>query len=324
MPRRPKNLETVLLTLEMLRRIPRGRKISAAELHAQLSELGLSRDVRTIQRLLEALTAHFDIERDDRDKPYGYRWKEKAQPLAVPVLNEQESLLLTLAEQHLSNLLPASLIKSMESFFSQARSNLAPLSGARREREWLGKVRVIETSQPLLPPKIAPGVFEAVSNALFTNRWLKIEYQNASQVQTKAEVMPLGLAQQGARLYLVCRFEGFDNERTLAVNRIVKAQTSTLRFERPSEFSLKRFDDEGRFGFGEGRNVRLSFRITREAGQHLLESPLSSDQRAEETSQGYRIAATVVDSLQLDRWLQSFGDEIWFVRKAAVRARRSS
>jgi predicted DNA-binding transcriptional regulator YafY len=319
MPKRPKNLETVVVALELLRRIPRGRKISAAELHLQLKELGLSRNLRTIQRLLETLSEQFDIERDDGDKPYGYRWKERARALSVPVLSEQESLLLTLAEQHLRGLLPASLMKSMESFFSQARSNLAPLTSAKREREWLGKVRVVDTTQPLLPPKIAPGVFDQVSNALFTDRWLNIEYKNAAGVRAKADVMPLGLAQQGARLYLVCRYRGFENERTLAMHRIVAAQTSTLTFHRPVSFSLQRYDAEGQFGFGDGQKVHLSFRITKDAGLHLLESPLSQDQSVEELSRHYRIRATVNDTAQLNWWLKGFGDQVSAVRKLKPR-----
>ena len=136
MPKRPNSLETVQIVLELLKRIPRNRKISAAELHEQLRAAGLDRDIRSIQRQLETLTEHFEIERDDRDRPYGYRWKERAEGLSLPGLNERESLLLSLAEQHLRNLLPASITKSLEAFFAQARSNLGPLSKARREREW--------------------------------------------------------------------------------------------------------------------------------------------------------------------------------------------
>ena len=186
-------------------------------------------------------------------KPYGYRWKEKSRGLSLPVLSTSESLLLMLAESHLRNLLPASVLKSMDSFFAQARSNLGPQTSAKREREWLSKVRVVSTSQPLLPPKIRPGVFEQVTEALYSNYWLEVEYVNASEKTIKGKVMPLGLAQQGPRLYLVCRFENFDNERSLALHRITAARSSNLVFDRPKEFDLRRFDDEGRFGFGSGR-----------------------------------------------------------------------
>jgi hypothetical protein len=84
MRKRPDTLETLSIALELLRRIPRGRKISAAELHTQLNDAGLARDIRTIQRQLEMLTRQFDIERDDSSAPYGYRWKELAKGMTLP------------------------------------------------------------------------------------------------------------------------------------------------------------------------------------------------------------------------------------------------
>ena len=310
MAKRSDTIESVLLALELLRRIPRKSKVSASELHEQLSNLGVNRDIRTIQRQLEMLSEHFDIERDERNKPYGYKWKERAEGLALPMLSEQESLLLTLAEQHLRNLLPASLMKSMEGFFVQARTNLGPHANSKREREWLSKVRVVSTTQPLLPPKIVSGVFEEVSNALYGNRWLTLNYKNASGKKSDIEVMPLGLAQQGPRLYLVCRYRDYENERSLALHRIISAKASTLTFERPKDFDLQKYDDDGRFGFGEGRRIRLSFRINKGAGFYLLESPLSTDQQVKEIGDQYEISATVVDTAQLKWWLRGFGETV--------------
>ena len=318
MPKRPDNLETLHIALELLRRIPRGAKVSAPELHAQLNQAGLARDLRTIQRQLEMLTQHFDIERDDRSRPYGYRWKERAKGLTLPSLTEQESLLLTLAEQHLRKLLPASLMKSMSSFFAQARSNIGPHTNAKREREWLSKVRVVSETQPLLPPKIRPGVFDEVSNALYANCWLEVDYKNAGGKRTQTEVMPLGLAQQGPRLYLVCRFSGFDNERSLALHRITRARCSDRTFERPKEFDLQKYDDDGRFGLGEGERIKLRFRIDKGAGRHLLESPLSADQQVVELDDAYEITATVVDSEWLWRWVRGFGGALMVVSKVAT------
>ena len=316
MAKRSDTLETVKLAVELLRRIPRGRKVTASELHEQLQHAGIERELRTIQRQLEMLSEHFDIERDDSSKPYGYRWLEQAKALAVPNLTPQESVLLQLAEEHLKNLLPPRLMKSMDAFFSQARRNLGPESSARLEREWPGKVRVVATSQPLLPPKIVAGVFEAVSEALYSNHWLHIEYKNAGGKRTSADVMPLGLVQQGSRLYLVCRYQGFDNERNLALHRIAAAEVSTLTFERPKTFDLKRYDDDGRFGFGEGEKGRLVFRIERSAGLHLIESPLSTDQQVMERNDGQlEITGTVIDSSMLDWWLRGFGEAVTKVRK---------
>ena len=318
MARRPDTLETTRLAVELLRRIPRGRRITAGELQRELQGIGLERDMRSIQRLLEMLSQHFEIERDERSKPYGYRWLEHARGLAVPHLTAQESLLLRLAEEHLRHLLPPRLMQSMDGFFSQARRNLGDAANTQLERQWPRKVRVVATSQPLLPPRIRPSVLEEVSEALYANRWLELDYQNAAGKRRPVRVMPLGLAQQGPRLYLVCRYDGFDNERSLALHRIRSAQASTLTFEPPPEFDLQRYDDDGRFGFGEGRHVSLRFRIQRGAGQHLLETPLAHTQQVQDQGDWLLVQATVVDSAMLQWWLRGFGDAVQEVSKQAV------
>ncbi|MGB4061543.1 MAG: WYL domain-containing protein [Burkholderiaceae bacterium] len=312
MAKRPESQDTVALALELLKRIPRKRKVTTRELHQQLKHMGLERDLRTIQRQMEMLTEHFDIERDDRSKPYGYSWKEQSAGLTLPTLTEHESVMLLLAQQHLSTLLPTSLMKSMQGFFDQAHASVygTQTPPAQRSREWLRKVRVVSTSQPLLPPKIANGIFDTVSNALYANRWLDIAYKNATGKLTEARVMPLGLAQQGPRLYLVCRFEGFDNERSLALHRFESATETPHVFEPPKSFDLQAYDDEGRFGVNTGRRVRLSFHITRASGLHIVESGLCSDQVVTVTESGYHIQATVPETDLLHKWLRSFGQEI--------------
>ncbi|ABM36712.1 helix-turn-helix transcriptional regulator [Polaromonas naphthalenivorans] len=300
MAKRPDTLETLRLSLELLHRIPRRGTVTANELRLQLREAGFEREPRTIQRLLQTLTEFSGIECNNSSKPYRYCWKEGARSFSMQGLSPQESLLLTLAEQQLGSLLPARLMKSMNNFFSQARSQLGDKGTPQREREWLDKVRVVSTSQPLLPPKINPEVFEQVSNALYGDQWLEVDYQNAEGNRKTSKVMPLGLAQQGPRMYLVCRFDGYDNERCLALHRFISAKASTLTFERPKDFNLKQFDDDGRFGYGDGTKIRLSFRIEKGAGLHIVECPLSTNQQVVELEDAYEITATVVESDMLD------------------------
>lgn len=319
--KRPDTTETVLFALELLRRIPRHRKVTARELQSQLAAAGMVRDIRTIQRQLELLSAHFQIERDDRSKPYGYRWLEQAQVLAVPTLTPSESLLLQLAEEHLRPLLPAHLMQSMGGFFTQARRNLSPDSNATLERQWHQKIRVVATSQPLLPPQLADGVFAIVSEALYRNHWLDLYYSNAAGKRAQIQVMPLGLAQQGPRLYLVCRYRGYNNERNLALHRILAAEMSTLSFTRPRDFDLARYDADGRFGFGDGKRVQLSFTIEKDAGFHLTETPLSADQEITALDNGrLRVSASVANSAMLEWWLRGFGDAVTDVRRQPLAA----
>ena len=321
MKAREDSLNTLKLSLELLRRIPKGRTVTAPELRQQLIDADpeFERSPRTIQRLLETLSEFYDIERDDSIKPFRYCWKENAAGLALPGLSAQESLLLTLAERQLSSLLPAKLMNSMQGFFRQARGQLNTKVTLQRERAWLDKIHVVSTNQPLLPPKVIPGVFQQVSDALYDNRWLDVTYQNATV--TKASdyrVMPLGLVQQGPRMYLACRFEGYSDNRSLALHRIKHATASTLQFERPRDFDLQQLNDDIRFGDGPSTMIRLRFRIDKSNGLHVLECPLSADQTHKELPDAYEIMATVEDTDVLARWLNSFGAGVSEVRRQEI------
>ncbi|RZP75558.1 WYL domain-containing protein [Vibrio vulnificus] len=310
MAKKSSTQESLALAFEILKRIPKSHQVTAKELHQQLQHIGIERDLRTIQRNLEMLCDHFDILRDERSKPYGYRWNKSSEGIALPKLSAQEALLLSLAEEYLVKLLPVNITASLDGFFKEAKHKLNPTRDCSKEREWLKKVRVVSETQPLLPPTISTEVFKAISEALFHDRLLNLEYYNAKQEQKSALVMPLGLAQQGQRMYLVCRFDGYDNERTIAVHRVRKAIVSSFGFERPKEFKLSQYDADGRFGFGEGELVKISFSLNKQVGHYLVETPLSEDQIIKDHEDRIEVIATVVKSKQLEQWLTGFGDDI--------------
>lgn len=325
MATRPDNITALNLALELLKRIPRRRKVSAVELHAQLKDAGIDRDLRSIQRQLEVLCDHFDIECDKSARPYGYRWKELSAGLSLPGLTEQESLMLLLAKQHLEHLLPASVMRSMSGFFEQARRNLTTGAAGyskKRDAEWLKKVRVVSTTVPMLPPQIGPGVFEALSGALYNDHWLDISYRNAQGQIKQKKVMPLGLAQQGQRLFVPCIFDGYEDVRNIAVHRITKAENTGQPFVRPKDFNLEAYDDEGQFGYGKGEKIELRLRVNNYLKLLLEETPLSKDQRivpASDGAPGWELTATVIHSMQLVWWLRSQGHAVKINAPAELR-----
>ncbi len=323
MAKRPSAQESTDLTLAILKRLPLRPAVSARSIHEQLAADDIHRDIRSIQRKLNQLAIHGLIEQDTRSKPYGYQ-RLPNHHVSAADLSAKESLLLVLAEEQLRHLLPAKLMKSMESVLDAAKKTIKHNENARQEKEWRDKVRVVATTQPLLAPIIDDLVFEQVSEALYDNRQLTITYRNATGEQKTKTVYPLGIAQQATRFYLVCRFEGHNNERSVAMHRILSAKALTLSFERPPEFDLKKYDEDGRFLFGEGQKAKLTFTISRIAGQHLLESKLSTDQSVELVNDDhYRITATVIDSLMLKSWLRSFGDDVSDVSIKPVKSTES-
>lgn len=311
-------LETAFVLIEILRVLPkssnRGRQITAKEVQAHLATQGYVRDVRTVQRQLDGLSSRFNIVRDDRNKPYGYCWDPLAQGLALPQLTPQESVLLTFAYHQLGNLLPANLRQGMRGHFDQARYLLNQQPGSALERQWLKKVRVIPDNQPLLPAQIDDHILDTISQALYENRYLTLRYTNAKgEEKSKSRVMPLGLAQQGPRIYLVARFEGYANQRILALHRMLEASREADTFHYPTDFNLADYDRDGSFGFGDGQLIEVHFSINKDVGFHLTETPLSADQTIEEHADHYRVRARLMESQLLDRWLKGWGNRVWAI-----------
>ena len=300
------NLTALQIQLEILRLIPKTRFITAEEILQKLADIGVQRDIRSIQRQLESLSQQFEIERDMRDKPYGYRWKSNAKGLDLPILNEQQSLVLMLAKQYLNGILPSSIMSSMEAFFQQAEYNLVYDSHKKLGAEWLNKVAIAPTSQPLLPAKINPEIFSQISTALYQNRFLQVHYRSIHGKEHKAQVKPLALVQQGPSSYLVAQYENGDILH-LALHRLFKVTVSTMIFERP-DFNLKSYVESQKFGFTYGRKIRLTFRINKDIGGFLTETPLSTDQTVKDSGDDYEISATVIESQMLEWWIAHFGE----------------
>lgn len=311
-------LQTSLLFIEILRLIPKQYKITAKAIQQQLAKIGYERDVRTIQRHLETLSSYFSIERDERSKPYGYRWMWQAQGLSLPQVTLPESLLLLLAHEQLNALLPSGLRTPLQGVLQHASVLVGQSARQSLAKQWLNKVRVLPTSLPLLPPAIRSEVLDIISNALYHNHYLQLHYRNSREESKHKRVMPLGLAQQGVRLYLVARFDGYDNQRILALHRIDEVVDTGEVFDYPADFSLIDYDLAGHFGFGDGRRVHISFCITLDAGFHLTETPLSQDQVINRHNDHYKVSATLIDSQLLTAWLNGWGDKVWAVQKEQI------
>ncbi len=304
------------LNLEILRFIPKNSVITALEVQEKLKDIGIGRDIRTIQRQMQKLCEQFDdIECDTRDRPYGYRWKPNAKGLDLPILSEQQSLVLMLAKQYLKGILPASIMSSMDGFFQQAEYNLVYDNHKKSGAEWLDKVAIAPTTQPLLPAQIAPQIFSEISTALYNNRLLKVHYRNQLGVEHQAEVKPLALVQQDPAHYLVVQYSN-DKIKHLALHRFINAKATTFTFKRPI-FSLKKYLAEQHFGFGNGEKIRFTFRIAKWAGFHLTETPLSTDQTMLDEGETYLVQATLVEEM-LNWWMAKFGKDIEEISREVI------
>ncbi len=94
---------------------------------------------------------------------------------------------------------------------------------------------------------------------------------------------------------------------------------ATPRIEPPG-FRLREYAEKHVFSKTEAEGeFEITFRIRKEAGQFLLETPLSKDQKAQPKRNWIYVTATVPDTWQCIWWLQSFGSAIEVLNPPGLR-----
>ncbi len=312
---------TVMRQWHMLRMIPRQGKVTVQQLRDRLARDGYEATERTIQRDLLEFCGLFPLQLDDRDRPYGWSWDKNARAFDLPGLTVSEAITLALVEQHLHFLLPASALEQLKPQFRAARERLNHEPKPRGTKSWLDKVRAVPPVQPLLAPKIDPAVQDAISQALLEERQVAIHYRKRGT--SKAEeyhLHPLALVQRGTLIYLYCRLFDYKEPRTLAMHRIVDARVLDERTKYPADFSIDKTIEQGVWGFGAGKSIKLELLFDPKSAEHLYETPLSNDQTIDELpDKRCRVVATVVDTPQLRWWLRAFAESVEVVRPIELR-----
>jgi predicted DNA-binding transcriptional regulator YafY len=314
--------DTLLRQWQMLRIIPRyPHKITAKLLLEKLLAERFDVTKRTVERDLIALSEMFPLVSDERDRPYGWSWSKDAPVFNLPGLSHHEALTLAMVEQHLNNLLPASTLSQLQPYFKAARQHLSNIPQTQRARSWLNKVRSVPTTQPLLPPNIKPTVQHTVYEALLGDKQIEIKYlKRGEEKAVDYRIHPLAAVQRGTVTYLFCRLFDYEDFRTLALHRIQSASILEDAAKIPAGFSIDDEINKGRFGFGEGKQIRLEAVFYNGSGDHLFETALSSNQTLTEQADGsLTLNATVADTPQLAWWLLGLGDGVEIVKPASLR-----
>jgi len=301
--------ETILRQWQMLRYIPRyPAKISARTLKERLDADGFVISKRTIERDLIQLSLSFPLFQDDRDKQYGWSWQKDAPSFDLPALSNNEALTMVMVEQHLTGLLPASTTSILAPYFVSAHKQLDANAQSNKFKSWVDKVRTVQPNQTLIAPSVNSEVQAIVSEALLSDKQLKIEYKNRDGDTKQYKVHLLAIVQRGGVTYMSVRINRFEDLRMLAMHRITSAVTLAEETVRPAGYDV---DDEiakGSFDYGLGNLIKLNATFTIEAGKHLLETPLSNDQSITALGDShYAVTATVADTPQLKWWLLALG-----------------
>ncbi|MFA6904439.1 MAG: WYL domain-containing protein [Gallionellaceae bacterium] len=314
--------DTLLRQLAMLKHIPRHpRQITARELTERVEAEGYVISKRTVERDLLSLSGVFPLIVNERSRPYGWSWSKDAESFALPGMSPLQALTLELAHDHLSSLLPASLLETLAPYFKCAEGVLSSGDGLKKLASWRKKVAIIPASQPLLPPNCPEEVIEVVHSALLSDQQLEVSYASREQAETKTyPVNPLGIVQRGAVTYLVATLYDYTDIRMLALHRIKSALLLESPSKKPRKFDLMKYISEGAFGFDEGGEIQLVLRFTAPAVEHLRETPLSLDQTIAPDIDGWvRLHATAQNTAQLRWWLLGFADQVEVLEPTMLR-----
>ncbi|WP_146491403.1 hypothetical protein [Vibrio sp. T20] len=221
MPSKPnkQRIEHIELVFEVYSLIPTQRKITANEVHQRLTNTGIERSKRTVQRCLNILTTYLDVEKDDRSLPYSYHRRAHSQYAIGP----SESLLIELAFESLRSMLP-------ESYRSSVKDCFAPLLSANHH----------QTSRTHVRHKRL-GNKDDYNEALFDKLCLSIYHQREARLHLRNEqvlqyVCPLGLVLENDCLQLIYQFK--KRICSAPLNQIQDIYVSTFEFTYPEGFLL--------------------------------------------------------------------------------------
>lgn len=315
------NRNTLARQWEMLKMLPSRRPgITARELAERLAAEGFAVTKRTVERDLQALSGPFPICSNDHSTPFGWYFAPGSS-LELPGLTVAEALTLKLVEQHLSRLLPATLLTHLGGHFAQAGRKLDDMAANHPAARWTEKIRSVQPSQPLLTPEVDEAVLTSLQEALLHDRQVRIAYRKAGAPDARDYALsPLALLQRGPVTYLVAGAPAYEGPRLFAVHRIHAVEVLEAPVARPGDFDLDAFIRQGGANFGAGESVALELRVDATLAAHLAEAPLSEDMAMTAEGDHFRVRATLPDTWQLRWWILSQAEQAEVLAPAGLRA----
>ncbi len=307
---------------QILSRLPSGKWLGTRDLQEQLQREGINISLRTIQRDLNQIAERFPIE-NNHNVPQGWRWRADAPIQSLPHMTSSQAVTFMMVEEHLKHLLPPSLLEEMHPWFDLARRSL---SSQNNVRQWINRVKIIPSNQPLIPPTIVRSAQQAIYEGLLQDKQIECVYKARGVTSTdKIYVLnPLALVQKGAIIYLICTRSDKIDVQTFALHRFRSAKVLDFRALHPVNFDIDHYIESGALGFRVDHNkptenIALELTILNELAPSFYESQLSRDQQISIVDEDRMlVTATVPFTSQLVWWLRSFGKRLQHIAPVEV------
>ena len=314
--------DTAIRYISMLQLIPRyPRSISTASLQSALAEQGFDINVRSIQRDLEKLSAHFPLIADESLKPYAWSFESQAAAHIFPTLDMPAAVTFELSRAYLMPVLPPKVLSHLEPHFKEAQLVLKRNGSALSH--WPEKIRVIARGLDSQRPELNPDVLESVTEALLNNHPCEIIYQARRWPEPEViNVHPLGLVFREPNTYLIATIDGRENVRQLPLHRMHNVKVLPEQAQTPKGFDLDKFVADGEMHVLHSKDVvKLKLRCDKPEMSHLIESPIGQNQQITEQSEDdFILSVTLADSKDLRFWLMAQSPYISILEPLALKS----
>ncbi|WP_312591772.1 helix-turn-helix transcriptional regulator [Stutzerimonas nitrititolerans] len=305
--------DTLHRQLTLLRLTPRfPHYISTQILQEKLRERGFKVDLRTVQRDLNRLSLSFALFSKKKDGRNVWSYDKDA-PLDLRDMDPATALALYLAESHLKNLLPQSVLDLLVPQFNKARNYLDELD-QNNLAHWARRVRAHPNGKALLPAQVNADVWRAVSVALLERRQLKVDYLSRSTTKRKEMLLhPAGLVSRHSISYLIASVDGYSDLRQFALHRIQNAECLVAAAQQTEPLDLDHYIRLGGFNSpAPVEEVELVADVSPQIAWLLSETPLSNEQSLEplEGSDWQRLRAKVPDDQETLWWVFGLGENV--------------
>lgn len=309
----PEAKDTLARLFTLLRLIPQHpRYASTATLRDKLDEQGFAVDIRTVQRDLNRLSLSFALTSQEDPKRNRNLWSRTRNTLDLQDMEPATALALYLAESHLKNLLPKSVLDLLGPQFNRARQLLDNL-GQNAFPHWAQCVRTLPNGKALLPAPVEADVWQEVSAALLERKQLRVHYLSCGKTEARPLLIhPAGLISRHAIGYLIASVEGYGDLRQFALHRIQQAERQDAPTREHPGFDIDHYICRDLNTSAPIEPIELIADVSPQIAWLLGETPLSAEQTLEPLpdTDWQRLRATVQDDQETLWWVFGLGEKV--------------
>lgn len=301
------------LALELLKRLPTEPPgITTTALREALAAIGLERSQRAIQLRLDGLEREGSIARDRSGKPHRWSIEPEIKRKLLNPMTASEALALLMAHEYIGQLLPPRSRRYLKERLDEVSAAIER-EHSGRGRRWVERVRRVPNELPRGAQRLASGVVETISEALYEGLVIEVRYRKRyARSDESYRLHPLAILERDDALWLVARKE--QGGELGGVQQFVLSRmrgVSVCRGEpikEPARFSIDRWIAEGRAHYRLGEEIDLIARFRGDVAERLEENALGAGQRLIEGKDGWvRCEVTVPYTRALQSLLISYG-----------------